>query len=830
MKLRNDNLCDNDVNTRQRGDTRNQSLCSHGHFAVAIGLLAVMFVACADPESLVTDDRQIVGGTPAQIEDHPWQVSLHGLGHFCGGAILNEMWIVTAAHCVYGVPPGGIRVVAGITKLSEAGTRGQVRSVQHIVTHPQYVRTILDERFGDYDIALLRLEAPLNLSSSASSAIEVIRSEDVAGGLTDPGTPAIMSGWGWSASVPNPVRPDHLLALETVIASNEEARLALLPWDFVTERQLAVGLAGDQRACRGDSGGPLIIQDPQTAHYRLAGLSSWGPMPCESPGRPSMYVRASSFRSWIEDVLSGRVNQDRVSLFDFDSAFAPSGPWLVFGTSGDLEQAQQQNAYRGRGALAYTNPSLMEFAGVMSRFPEPIDLTVFSQIRFHARSEDGRGALRFGFRDRDGEVWASRARVALSDEYQEIRMELQARNFELVDFSQQQGEQRNRAPDFDKVTGFNFVFFDSDPTQPDSMSFFVDEVIGDTSPTDGVQPVDGMLFDFESPAAAWTAFGEKHPSVTSADGSQPYSGRGALTYRNTAMVRFGGVHYPFYRTLDLSRFETLRFYAKSATGDGAVSFGFRDEDGEAWVTRMPVPLTANYQAIEIFLHPSVVELADYESVPGISRNHRPDLDQIRGATFVFVDANENDDDDVHYSIDNVSVHEPAVIEPDPGLLFSFEAPDNGWKAFGHDNPSVVSADQSNPKFGRGALVYRNTAMVRFGGVTYPLQEAMDLSEFAQVRFYAMTAADASHSDSTVAFGFQDEDGEVWLARVRKPVTTSYETMEFQLNPGAFELVEAADGNRLPDFGAVAAITLLFFDANPDVGDDVTYFLDQVAAE
>lgn len=50
--------------------------------------------------------------------EFPWLVSLqyrtgYSFIHFCGGAIINEYWIVTAAHCLNTVSASGISIVAG---------------------------------------------------------------------------------------------------------------------------------------------------------------------------------------------------------------------------------------------------------------------------------------------------------------------------------------------------------------------------------------------------------------------------------------------------------------------------------------------------------------------------------------------------------------------------------------------------------------------------------------------------------------------------------------------------------------------------------------------
>ena len=58
----------------------------------------------ANPLFKIGDEKlnnRIVGGRQAQKGQFPYQVTLQVFGeHFCGGSILNEKWILTAAHCV----------------------------------------------------------------------------------------------------------------------------------------------------------------------------------------------------------------------------------------------------------------------------------------------------------------------------------------------------------------------------------------------------------------------------------------------------------------------------------------------------------------------------------------------------------------------------------------------------------------------------------------------------------------------------------------------------------------------------------------------------------
>ena len=74
---------------------------------------------------------RIVGGEDADIADYPWQVALMiGNQQFCGGSIIHEQWILTAAHCVAdGFQPDYIR--AGVTNWNDVS--GQDMAIGKLV-------------------------------------------------------------------------------------------------------------------------------------------------------------------------------------------------------------------------------------------------------------------------------------------------------------------------------------------------------------------------------------------------------------------------------------------------------------------------------------------------------------------------------------------------------------------------------------------------------------------------------------------------------------------------------------------------------------------------
>merc|ERR1711931_458866 len=91
---------------------------------------------------------RIVGGEEASDGEFPFQVSLRSIGalgatHFCGGSIINENWIVTAAHCCANQSPFSMHVVAGGIKLNNFENEEEPRDVDSIISHPSYISSTI---------------------------------------------------------------------------------------------------------------------------------------------------------------------------------------------------------------------------------------------------------------------------------------------------------------------------------------------------------------------------------------------------------------------------------------------------------------------------------------------------------------------------------------------------------------------------------------------------------------------------------------------------------------------------------------------------------------
>jgi secreted trypsin-like serine protease len=240
------------------------------------------------------DNAKIVGGAVAPEGAYPWQVSLSvswiadpGQGHFCGGAIYNAKWIVTAAHCVIDNQPRDIHVVAGTNKLTAASPRLNVR---RIIVHRAYNKP----KEHDNDVALLELLGPL-VFNDRTKPIELLWPADESR-LADAGRQLTVTGWGATQEGGSPVRDLRFVDVPSV--SRDTCNQPPSYNNKITDNMICAGKTlGGTDSCQGDSGGPLVT-DKAAGPVRLAGIVSWGEG-CARFGKFGVYTRVARYNQWI---------------------------------------------------------------------------------------------------------------------------------------------------------------------------------------------------------------------------------------------------------------------------------------------------------------------------------------------------------------------------------------------------------------------------------------------------------------------------------------------------------------------------------------------------
>src|SRR5215467_8808115 len=101
-----------------------------------VGLAGILFASCGVTDAVLAQEkieppfrRRIVGGEPTDIKEHPWQVALQFRGtFFCGGSIIAQKWILTAAHCFESsANQNDWRAKAGVTNHATMGVWSEVQ-------------------------------------------------------------------------------------------------------------------------------------------------------------------------------------------------------------------------------------------------------------------------------------------------------------------------------------------------------------------------------------------------------------------------------------------------------------------------------------------------------------------------------------------------------------------------------------------------------------------------------------------------------------------------------------------------------------------------------
>ncbi|XP_062069505.1 coagulation factor XI isoform X2 [Lepus europaeus] len=232
---------------------------------------------------------RIVGGSASLPGEWPWQVTLHTMSptqtHLCGGSIIGNQWILTAAHCFYGIEsPNILRVYGGILNQSEIKEDTAFFGVQEIIIHDQYKAAE-----SGYDIALLKLETTMNYTDSQRPICLPSK-----GDRNVIYTDCWVTGWGYR-KLRDKIQ-NTLQKAKIPLLSNEECQKRYQRHEITSGMICAGYKEGGKDACKGDLGGPLSCKHNEVWH--LVGITSWG-QGCAQRERPGIYTNVVKYLDWI---------------------------------------------------------------------------------------------------------------------------------------------------------------------------------------------------------------------------------------------------------------------------------------------------------------------------------------------------------------------------------------------------------------------------------------------------------------------------------------------------------------------------------------------------
>ncbi|CRL05174.1 CLUMA_CG018012, isoform A [Clunio marinus] len=242
----------------------------------------------------------IVGGEKTKKGEYPhmaaigWRTYDGSLEFKCGGSLISERFVLTAAHCsrADGLAPSFVRLGDQNIKSRTDGLVEVDIAIAEFIAHEDYRRSSFYN-----DIALIKMAQRVDFT-------KYIRPACLWQTININTTKTIATGWGYTETAGR--SSNELMKVELNIINNIQCNR------YFTESKLGRGiinsqvcagvLSGSKDTCNGDSGGPIQVTTPvNKCLFHIIGVTSFGSPFCGLRNSPGVYTRVSSFLDWIEE-------------------------------------------------------------------------------------------------------------------------------------------------------------------------------------------------------------------------------------------------------------------------------------------------------------------------------------------------------------------------------------------------------------------------------------------------------------------------------------------------------------------------------------------------
>lgn len=267
----------------------------------------------------------------AHFGQFPWQAVIF-FGNFtfkCGATIIGDRWLLTAAHCVHGFNAYDFKIRVGEWQVNSFDEPLPYvdADLSAITIHPQF-----NPKNVHQDFAVLQLKQPLTMQYHINSICLPFP------GQYFWGQRCISTGWGkdaFNGNYQNILKRVDLPLVDDKTCQYQLSQTRLGKFFQLDDSFICAGGEENKDACKGDGGGPLACQGPDS-RYHLSGITAFG-IGCGTKDVPGVYADVVAFLPWIQAVISGNYNPNQPP-----PPYSPPAPLQPGQTYQQLQQQQQQ--------------------------------------------------------------------------------------------------------------------------------------------------------------------------------------------------------------------------------------------------------------------------------------------------------------------------------------------------------------------------------------------------------------------------------------------------------------------------------------------------------